>query len=182
MDDRKLLRLLRKDPNAGMEKLIETYAGLVYAVVARSIPDPCDFASELEACVSDVFSEFYCTLHTYDPSLSSIKTWLCVLARNNAVDLLRKHRVFLSLDDEDVLFQLPGGASAEEIILEKESRRALLQAIHDLGEPDRTILLRKFYYRQPSKRIADELGMTVSNVDTRTHRAIAKLRKMIGGA
>lgn len=184
MDDQKLLRLLHKDPNAGMEKLIETYAGLVYAVVTRAIPDPCDFTSELEGCVADVFSEFYCNLDKYDPRLSSIKTYLCVIARNNAIDLLRRNDKFKAhtpMDAEDIVFQLTDSASAEEALLEKELRREVLQAVRDLGEPDSSILLRKFFYLQPSKQIADELGLTVSNVDTRTHRALHKLRKLFGG-
>jgi len=50
-----------------------------------------------------------------------------------------------------------------------------------LGEPDHEILIRKFYLLQPSKVIAEKMGMSVSAVDTRTHRAIAKLRDMLGG-
>ena len=180
MDDKKLLRLLRTDPNTGMEKLIEKYAGLVYAVVTRALPDPCDFTSELEDCVSDVFSEFYLDLDRYDPRLSSIKTYLCVIARNNAVDLLRRRKIHLSLDDADIIF--PGAeGSPEADVMKKQLRSDVLKAVQEMGEPDRTILLRKFYYLQPSKDIARDLGMTVSNVDTRTHRAIAKLRKMFGG-
>ena len=34
---------------------------------------------------------------------------------------------------------------------------------------------------QSSKDIAKAVGLTVSNVDTRTHRALNKLRKMFGG-
>lgn len=184
MDDRQLLRLLHRDPNAGMEKLIETYAGLVYAVIRRALPEPSDFTSELEGCAADVFSEFYCHLDKFDPHLSSIKTYLCVIARNNAVDLLRRSdrwRDRLSLDDEAVLLQ-PGDGSAEEALLEQELRRRVLQAVRDLGEPDSTILLRKYFYLQPSKQIAEDLGLTVSNVDTRTHRALRKLRNLFGGA
>ena len=33
MEDKQLLRLLHKDPSAGMEQLMNQYAGLVYAVV-----------------------------------------------------------------------------------------------------------------------------------------------------
>ena len=184
MEDRKLLQLLHKDPNVGMEKLIDTYAGLVYAVIARVMPNPEDFASEMESCVADVFSEFYCDLSKYDPQKSSIKTYLCVIARNNAVDLLRrseKYRAQISLDDENAVIICSNTADMEDALQEKQLRRQLLQAIRDLGEPDSTILLRKFFYRQPSKKIAEDLGLTVSNVDTRTHRALAKLRKQFGG-
>ena len=37
MEDNKLLRLLHKDPNAGMEQLMNQYTGLVYAVVRSKL-------------------------------------------------------------------------------------------------------------------------------------------------
>ena len=184
MDESKLLQLLRKDPNTGMKKLMDMYAGLVYAVIARMLPNPGDFTSEMEGCVADVFSEFYCELHKYDPQKSSIKTYLCVMARNNAIDLLRRNEKRigqLSLDDESAVISLPEEESLENAIQEKQLRQRLVQLIKDLGEPDCSILLRKFYYRQPSKEIARDLGLAVSTVDTRTHRALAKLRKQLGG-
>lgn len=184
MDEAKLLQLLRKNPNTGMKKLMDTYAGLVYAVITRVLPNPGDFASEMEGCVADVFSEFYCELDKYDPNKSSIKTYLCIIARNNAVDLLRRNeKCFgqVSLDDENAVITFIEIENPEDTVHEKQLRRQLLEEIKALGEPDSTILLRKFYYRQSSKDIARDLGLTVSNVDTRTHRALAKLRKQLGG-
>ena len=184
MDESKLLQLLRKDPNTGMKKLMDMYAGLVYAVIARILPNPADFTSEIEGCVADVFSEFYCDFGKYNPQKSSIKTFLCVIARNNAIDLLRRNEKRIgqiSLDDDDATIFVAQEMNPEIAMQEKQLRWQVLQQIKALGEPDSTILLRKFYYRQPSKEIARDLGMTVSTVDTRTHRALAKLRKQLGG-
>lgn len=82
MEDNKLLRLLHKDPNAGMEQLMNQYTGLVYAVVKSKLDDSYYVSSDIEDCVADVFSKFYAELSDYDPKISSIKTYLCVIARN----------------------------------------------------------------------------------------------------
>ena len=50
-----------------------------------------------------------------------------------------------------------------------------------MGSPDAQILIRKYYFGQGSKEIAGELGLSVSDVDTRTHRAMEKLRNKFGG-
>ena len=84
MEDNKLLRLLHKDPNAGMEQLMNQYTGLVYAVVKSKLDDSYYVSSDIEDCVADVFSKFYAELSDYDPKISSIKTYLCVIARNQA--------------------------------------------------------------------------------------------------
>ena len=69
----------------------------------------------------------------------------------------------------------------EEALITKEFREALLREIKALGEPDSTILLRKYYFSESSREIAAALNLTVSSVDTRTHRAIQKLRSIFGG-
>ena len=184
MEDTKLLRLLHKDPNAGMEQLMNQYAGLVYAVVRGRLADSLYVSSDIEDCVADTFSEFYIDLQKYDPKKSSIRSYLCVLARNNATDLLRKRKKQqgeLSTDDSENALQLADTVDIEGEIAEDELRREVLNAIKNLGEPDSSILIRKFYFGESSKDIANALKLTVSNVDTRTHRSLDKLRKIFGG-
>ena len=181
MEDRKLLWLLHKDPNKGMEQLIEQYAGLVYAVVRGRLTDSYCVSSDIEDCVADVFSDFYCNLSSYDPKISSIKSYLCVLARRRAIDVFRKRERAhgnLSTDDSECFIQL---AADERELDEAELRREVLDAVRGLGEPDASIIIRKYYLGESSAQIADALKLTVSNVDTRTHRALNKLRKLFGG-
>lgn len=172
MGDVELLELLRKDPEKGLKTLTAQYGGLVFAVVRRNHPG---CAADIEACVSEVFAEFYFELDKFDPSKGSIKAWLCVAARHNAIDAARRSKSVLPLDEEiraDI-----GGGSLEGDLEERELRRAVLSEVKSLDEPDREILLRKFYLGEPSKAIAARLKMTVSNVDARTSRAVERLRK-----
>jgi RNA polymerase sigma-70 factor (ECF subfamily) len=85
------------------------------------------------------------------------------------------------MEDDRNLLTLADDVIMEEEIIEKELRRSVLKAIEALGSPDRDIIFRKYYYGQTSKEIARDLGPSVSNVDTRAHRAILKLRKLFGG-
>ena len=183
MEDNKLLRLLHKDPNAGMEQLMNQYAGLVYAVVKSKLDDSYYVSSDIEDCVADVFSKFYAELSDYDPKISSIKTYLCVIARNQAINVSKRRNLEggISLDDEQSLLQVADDVMIDSELAEDELRREVIKAVEDLGEPDSSIIFRKFYYGESSKDIAKAVGLTVSNVDTRTHRALNKLRKMFGG-
>ena len=120
-------------------------------------------------------------LDKYDPERSSIKAWLAAIARHNALDRVRRRRPgAVSLDDPE-LPEIEDDFSLEGEFIERSERKRVLDAVNALGEPDREIIVRKFYLGQSSKTIADRLGMTVSNVDTRTHRAIARLKECIGG-
>ena len=97
--------------------------------------------------------------------------------------MLRKRgrQCCVSLDDADSLLQIADEFTVEGDFLEDELRREVLNAIKLFGEPDSSIIIRKYYFGESSKEIADALKMTVSNVDTRTCRALNKLRKMFGG-
>ncbi|MGN1110451.1 MAG: sigma-70 family RNA polymerase sigma factor [Oscillospiraceae bacterium] len=173
MQDNEWRELLRSNPEKGLKALMKQYGGLVYAVVKRCLPEFGE--TDIEECTADVFSEFYHELDRYAPEKGSVKAWLCVIARHNAVDYVRRNSPSLPLDEEIAA----AGASLESGAEESELRRAVLEAVKALGEPDREILLRKYYLGESSKAIAVRLKMSVSNVDTRASRAVDKLRKSL---
>jgi len=183
MQDEKLIGLLRSDPERGMEQLVKQYCGLVYAVIRGKLLPDIFSEADVDHCVGDTFSEFYCGLDRYSPQRGSIRSWLCVMAKNNALDRLRSHcreAGNVSLDGEGMV-ELPDDFSLEVDFENREQRRELLLAVKALPDPDREILLRKYYLGQSAGEIARRLHMSVSNVNTRTHRAIQKLRSQFGG-
>lgn len=180
MGDQELLDLLRRAPEQGMKALMERYGGLVYAVSKGRLPQDVFCAADVEGCAADAFSEFYLGLDRYSPEKGSIRAWLCVIARRNALDLVRRRyreRKVLRLDEE--LDAAGPETVLESDLEERELRRVVLEAVGELGEPDREIILRKFYLGEPSKEIAGRLEMTAGNVDTRAHRAVGKLREKL---
>ena len=53
--DAQILALLDRDPEEGMARLLEQYAGLVWTVSARALQN----TEDTRECVNDVFAEFY---------------------------------------------------------------------------------------------------------------------------
>ena len=181
MKDRQLLEILKNDPERGMEKLIARDGGIVTAAVKSRLFSGAFCESDVEDCVADTFSEFYCSLSKLDPKKGSVRAWLCLIARRNATDRLRQYyqeKGTAPLDDTKT--QFPDNFSLEIDFEDRMQRARVLEAIKALGEPDRSILVRKYYFAQSSKQIAAALHLTISNVDTRAHRAIQKLKKELG--
>lgn len=174
MEDRELLALLRREPERGMAVLTAQYGPLVYAVCKGRLLPGGFCPADVEGCAADTLGEFYLELNRYDPEKGSLRAWLCVMARHNALDLIRRRPKLLPLSDE-----IPDGTPLDSALEEQELRRVVLEEVKALGEPDREILLRKYYLGESSKEIAARLGMTVSNVDTRTSRAVEKLRSKL---
>ena len=182
MKDEKLIRLIESDPERGMTKLVSLYGGLVCSVIRGRLGSSFTEA-DIEDCAADTLAEFWARVPGLDKSAGSVKGLLCVIARRNAIDLLRRHyreRGSIPLDSEDTP-ELPDEYSLEIDMEERQLKRELIDAVNALAEPDREIIVRKFYLGQPSKEIAKALGMSASNVDVRTHRAVAKLRNTLKG-
>lgn len=173
MRDDEILALLRENPEKGLKTLAAQYGGLVYAVCRQNLGGAS--SADIEDCAAGVFAEFYLELDKYDPSKGSVKAWLCTIARHNALDAARKTKEALPLDEEI----LSEERTVESELEESELRRAVLSEVKSLPEPDREILLRKFYLGESSKEIAARLKISVSNVDTRTSRAVERLRKRL---
>ena len=180
MQEQELLEALMHTPEAGLSALMNQYAGLVRAVVRRRLSADVFCSADVEGCVADTFSEFYLELDRYASEKGSIRSYLCVIARNKALDLLRRRyreRNLLPLDE--ALVRETAEDSLECGLEEAEMRRAVLAAVKEFAEPDREILLRKFYLGESSREIAEKLTLTVSNVDTRTHRAVKMLQRKL---
>ena len=176
MTDEKLMDLIRTDPNTGMSLVIRRFSGLVFSIVSGIMADVSD-SSEIEDCVTDAFLRFRSSLDSFRPE-ASLKTYLGVIARNAALNCIRNKRATVPLD-EDFVIGIAVSPDVSDEIAEKETVRIVLDEIKRLGHPDSDIIFRKYYLGQSSKTIADSLGMTVSNVDVRSHRAIMKLREKL---
>jgi len=182
MTDREMLNLLRQDPEIGMNMLINEYSPLLYSVVKAKLKDSDYYSSDIEECVSDTFVNFYVELDKYKPSKGSIKSYLCIMARSKAMDRVRKRnteREYIKSTETDASDE--EHFSVEADYLKAELVSEIMQEISLLGYPDREIIVRKFYLSQTAEEIAEALGMSVSNVNVRSHRAIKRLREKFGG-
>ncbi len=185
MKDDVLLKLIKKHPERGLSALMERYMGLVCTVVKGVFCAYTCFSDEdIEECASDVFYEFYKNIENFRPENGSIKSYLCAIAKHKSIDIVRKRaaeNTFVSLDSDEEFLQIAGDFTVEENFFGAEERKMLFAEIKSLGEPDSEIIVRKFFLREPTKEVAERLGLSAANVDVRTHRALRKLREKIGG-
>ena len=179
MDDKAVIALLAGDKNKGMEQVLKQYTGFVFAIVKSRLGGVCD-SSEIEDCVSDVFIKFSDVWESYEPEKSSLKTYLGVIAKNTASNYLRDKKISVSIDD-DGFIEIPDNYDLTDEAAERELIRTVIEQIKLLGPPDCDIIFRKYYLGQSTKQIAKALKLTASNVDVRAHRAMEKLRIILGG-
>lgn len=180
MTQEDLLTLMHKSPEKGLQAVTAQYAALVYKVVWGKLSAVCT-SEDIEEAVSDVFLEFYKKFTCIDLSKGSLTTFLITLAQRRAVDVFRKiirqNQIddMLSKDVQDISFR------TDDTVLENEERKILLEAVLKLGEPDATIIYRKFFYGENYCEIGNRLGLSENAVNKRYLRAIDKLSLIMKG-
>lgn len=179
MTDEELIDLIRENPSKGFEKLIDLYAGLVFSVVSATLV-PVGTKEDAQECASDVFVFFYRNLENIDLKKGTVKGYLAVCAKHTAISALRKLKSrgvgnIISLDENENLF------SYREDIEKNERSRHVRQAVEALGEPDSTIIIRRYLFGETAKEIAKDLKMTHEAVLKRASRARKKLKETLGG-
>jgi RNA polymerase sigma-70 factor, ECF subfamily len=147
----------------------------VYAYVASLLRD----RSAAEEVTAQAFERAYRKRSTYRPGRGSAEAWVFGIARHAALDELRrrKRRATLEGDPEDV-----HGTSPEdhaEAVVRRETVRA---ALAELDPRDRELVVLKFHGGLSNTEIARVLGLSESNVGTKLHRTMEKLRRDVDHA
>ncbi|MBQ9984194.1 MAG: sigma-70 family RNA polymerase sigma factor [Lachnospiraceae bacterium] len=184
LKDEKIMRLLEKNPSAGMDLLIETYGSLAGYIVRHKLSSTCS-EEDVEECVADVFVDFYKQLDRVDLKKGSIKTYISTIARRRAVDYFQaavKNQFHVTELDEAVSNSIPDQApTPESTMVINEENSFLLKEVQKLGEPDGEILFRRYYLDQSLSEIADAIGMKRPAVSKRISRALEKLKFRMEG-
>ena len=144
----------------------------VYAYVASMLRD----AAGAEDVTALAFEKAMRRAKSFDPRRGSQRAWLFGIARNAALDELRRRSrtAALAADPED----RDGSAPADEA--ERAlSRAAVRAALASLDARERELVALKFHAGLDNAELASVLGVTVSAAGTQLHRVITKLRKAV---
>ena len=171
--DEKILALLSAGDAEGVTLLQKQYGPMVQYIVRGILRD----AQDTEECVSDVWLHVWERFETFDRAKGTLAAWMTVVARNAAVDRLRRWR------GPDGTWEEQAGASPspEEEVLRRERTQLLQKAVDALGASEQLLFYRKYYYLQSTAQIAAEMGLTERAVEGRLYRLRRRLQKALGG-
>lgn len=168
-----LYKLQSGDPT-GLEALMDRYIPYVSAIVwniLRNAMTPQD----AEEVVSDVFLAAWNQAKDIKPEC--IKAWLGAVARNKAKSKLREMGQELPLE-EDIL-ELPDENTPDTAAEKAEEQQLVRKAIDRLGEPEREIFLRHYYYAQTVREISKRMHLNESTIKTKLSRGRLRLKTIL---
>ena len=160
-------------------QFVGDYSDVVYRFLSRRIDQP--------EMVDDLCQEVFLAAWTQLPNFrheSSLKTWLCSIARHKAADFYRRRIQELPLEnDHSEDEQLPPLAVVVDFAkhLDQEQLEAKIQRLlSEIPEPYRLILRWRYWDHYSLAEIAEETGKTTKAVERLLARARTELARKWG--
>ncbi len=178
MLDTQLVERCRAGDTDALAELFLRYNDRVFRLaylVTHSRQDAQDITQE-------AFIHVIKALRTFDPTRGTFETWLYAIAVNLARDHLRRQkRVFSSWHLlEESLVRSGGRNEPEHVSLENEWQRAIWQAVNELEEKQRLVVILRYYLDLSCAEIAQVLHCPEGTVYSRLHYARRVLEKKLG--
>src|SRR3954463_15723331 len=149
------------------DALYRECAGDVFAYVMTLLRE----RSAAEDATMAAFERAYRRRRSFDRARGNERAWLFTIARNVALDELRRRKRTVALVGEPADEGTAAVGDSDPL-----QRAAVRAAIAELEPRERELVALKFIAGLTNAEIADVIGVSASNAGTRLHRVVQKLR------
>lgn len=169
--DARLLDGVRGGDQQAMTEIFDRYGRMVYSVALRVLQDP----GHAEDVMQEVLLKVWREPQTFLEGRGSLGAWLAVMARNRAIDALRRRRPAETVDDV-VLVSKTNLASEFERSSMIEKVRGVLKG---LPLEQQASMELAYFEGLSHSEIAARTGDPLGTVKTRIRAALTSLRKAL---
>ncbi len=178
--DEELLHQIARAQASALSSLYDRYGRLVYSLALRIVGN----ASSAEEITQDVFVQVWNNAASYQPELSKITTWLTSITRYRAIDQLRRRSArpdgyMVNEPLEDLILSAGNEAVPEVQVENRAEQQRLQQALTELPEEQRAVLVLAYFKGLSQPEMATYLGQPLGTVKTRVRLGLQKLRRVL---
>jgi RNA polymerase sigma-70 factor (ECF subfamily) len=169
--DGALVAGVRAGDEHAMAQLYDRYSPVVYSVALRVLAD----TGAAEDVLQEVFLQLWRNPAAFDSNRGSLGAWLAVIARNRAIDALRKRKPETDADEVIIAVNL-------DIESETERRRVLERVrgvVNALPAEQRSAVEMAFFEGLTHIEIAAKTGQPLGTIKTRIRNGLLSLRKAL---
>lgn len=170
-------RIAGGDENA-LAALYDRYGRLVMSVALAVVGD----RATAEEVTFDIFLRVWQNAAGYDPALSKVSTWLTRMARNRAIDRLRREAVrpaahSIAFDDAAAVARVNG--DMDGVVDRSLERQRVRAAVASLPAEQRQALALAFFQGYTHSEIAGLLEQSLGTVKGRIRGGMIRLRELL---
>ena len=173
MNDDQIVQRVLDGEHEAFRSILERYQRPVLRLLRNLI----GHEQASEDLAQDVFMTVYAKLNAYDATRSRFSTWIFTIARNKAINALKRKRPATMPTVPDKLSERDPAA----VTAEKEMFEQLDRALCRLPARQRRALIWAEFEQLPYEEIAQIEGVRLGTIKSRINRARAKLRDVLQG-
>ncbi len=170
-DDAALLKRVGSGDQSAVATLFDRYSGMVYSVALRVLRD----SGQAEDVMQDIFVQIWRKPEVFVSGRGSLGAWLVVVARNRAIDALRRRRPTEAVEDVVLMSSTDLASEAERNSLMEKVRTVM----HTLPAEQKKSVEMAFFDGLTHTEIAAQTGDALGTVKTRIRLALISLRKAL---
>ena len=168
-DDAALIGRIRAGDETAMADLYDRYSGIVYGVALRVLGN----TTAAEDVLQEVFLQLWRNPQAFDADRGRLPAWLAVIARNRAIDHLRKRPPEDDIED----LAISTGVSLENTTAQRLAVDKVRGVLTQLPAEQRRLLELAFFEGMTHSEIAAKTGEALGTIKTRIRTGLLALRK-----
>jgi RNA polymerase sigma-70 factor (ECF subfamily) len=174
-DEEIAIKLQKKDLNV-FDDIMKNYNKLLWLVVGN-ILEKAGTAEDVEDCISDVYLKLLENPKIYDYKKGTLKSFLVKLGKNMAIDKYRKltRSNFIELNEQIASIE----EDALQSIITKENKSRILNALNSLKEPDKEIIIRRYFFDEKPKLISEKMSLNIKDIENKLYQGKIKLKRIL---
>ncbi|MBI6875401.1 sigma-70 family RNA polymerase sigma factor [Clostridium aciditolerans] len=175
-EDNFIRELNNKNPKA-LEYAFNSYCDYIYNVVFGVFGSE-QYSTYIDECINDIFMCLWNNIESFDEEKGSFKYWFKAVAKYKAINYKKKIIKDANIECiEDYMVEAKN--QVEDLIISKENKGEVVNAIKELKEIDREIFMRRYLIQEDIVDIARYLGIDRSIVDNRLSRGRKILKEKL---
>ncbi|MEW6005783.1 MAG: sigma-70 family RNA polymerase sigma factor [Stygiobacter sp.] len=180
MSDLELMREISRYESRALEELYDRYSPLLFTLIKKIAPNQ----TIAEDILTDVFVIIWRKISKFDFNTGNVYTWLVTLARNKAIDFVRRERmagqtVQLYDDEYEDYFIIPTFDKSIDSLDFKTAtalKPNIERALSKLTDTQKYVLHLAYYEGYTIDEIADKLNVPIETVRLKVMNALHSLR------
>jgi RNA polymerase sigma-70 factor, ECF subfamily len=168
-EDLALLERVRRGESSAMTEVFDKYSRAVYSVAFRILKD----SGHAEDVMQEIFFQVWRNSDSFVQGRGSLGAWLVVVARNRAIDLLRRRKPTDSVEDVVLTAPVNLAANAEHNAMMEKVQKVL----QELPAEQQQSMELAYFEGLSHTEIAERTGDPLGTVKTRIRLALITLRK-----
>ncbi len=157
-------------------QLYEMTSAKLYGVILRILVRD----TWAQDCLQEAYIKIWNSADSYRPYLAAPTTWMATIARNQALDLLRRRRREVQMAEPEKLLEASGSKTMPlERLQQSDEGRRLNDCLEQIKSQQRQVIALAYFKGLTHEELASQTGTPLGTVKTWIRRGLEQLKRCL---